>query len=32
LLHRFDLKSKGVGNASASQAELLKELTYQILH
>ena len=32
LLHRFDLKSKGVGNASMSQAELLKELTYQILH
>ncbi|MFZ9586052.1 MAG: DNA polymerase III subunit delta [Crocinitomicaceae bacterium] len=32
LLHRFDLKSKGVGNASASQGELLKELTYQILH
>jgi DNA polymerase-3 subunit delta len=32
LLHRLDLKSKGVGNASASQAELLKELTYQILH
>ncbi|MEY4659019.1 MAG: hypothetical protein RJB36_785, partial [Bacteroidota bacterium] len=27
-----DLKSKGVGNASASQGELLKELTYQILH
>lgn len=32
LLHRFDLKAKGVGNASASQGELLKELTYQILH
>ncbi len=32
LLHRFDLKSKGVGNASMTQGELLKELTYQILH
>jgi DNA polymerase-3 subunit delta len=32
LLHRFDLKAKGVGNSSMSQGELLKELTYQILH
>lgn len=32
LLHRFDLKSKGVGNSSVNQGELLKELTFQILH
>ena len=32
LLHRFDLKAKGVCNSSMSQGELLKELTYQILH
>jgi DNA polymerase-3 subunit delta len=32
LLHRFDLKAKGVGSSSMSQGELLKELTYQILH
>ena len=32
LLHRFDLKSKGVGNSSMTHGELLKELTYQILH
>jgi DNA polymerase-3 subunit delta len=32
LLHRFDLKAKGVGNSSMTQGELLKELTYQILH
>lgn len=32
LLHRYDLKAKGVGSSSMSQGELLKEMTYQILH
>ncbi len=31
-LREYDLKSKGVGNVSASHGELLKELTYKILH
>ena len=32
LLREYDLKSKGVGNISTSESELLKELTYKILH
>ncbi len=32
LLRTYDAKSKGVGNASASDGELLKELVYKILH
>lgn len=32
LLREFDLKSKGVENVSANDGELLKELTYKILH
>ena len=32
LLREFDLKSKGFGNVSASQGELLKELVYKIIH
>ena len=32
LLREYDLKSKGVNNVSAKDAELLKELTYKILH
>jgi DNA polymerase-3 subunit delta len=32
LLRKYDLKSKGIGNVSMSDCELLKELTYQILH
>ena len=32
LLREFDLKSKGVGNVSATPGNLLKELTYKILH
>lgn len=32
LLRQYDLKSKGVENASASPGELLKELIFKILH
>jgi len=32
LLRTYDAKSKGVGNSSASDGELLKELIYKILH
>ncbi len=32
MLKEYDLKSKGVDNISASDGELLKELTYKILH
>jgi len=32
LLREYDLKSKGVGNISASPGALLKELIYKILH
>jgi DNA polymerase-3 subunit delta len=32
LLREYDLKSKGVNNVSASDGELLKELTFKILH
>lgn len=31
-LRQYDLKSKGVDNVSVSEGELLKELTYKILH
>ena len=31
-LREYDLKSKGVGNVSASDGDLLKELIYKILH
>lgn len=31
-LREYDLKSKGIGNASTEHGELLKELTYKILH
>ncbi len=31
-LREYDLKSKGVGNDSTNGGELLKELTYKILH
>ncbi len=31
-LREYDLKSKGIGNASAEQGEMLKELVYKILH
>lgn len=32
LLREYDMKSKGSGNVSASQGDLLKEFTYRILH
>ena len=32
LLRQYDVKSKGVGNVSATPGELLKELIYKILH
>lgn len=32
LLREFDLKSKGFGNVSADEGELLKELIFKILH
>lgn len=32
LLRKYDLKSKGVGNVSSPEGELLKELVYKILH
>ena len=32
LIREYDLKSKGVNNASAAEGELLKELTFKILH
>lgn len=31
-LRDYDLRSKGVGNVTATQGELLKELVYKILH
>lgn len=32
VLREFDLRSKGVDNSSAGEAELLKEMVYKILH
>lgn len=32
LFNEFDLKNKGIGAASTSEGDLLKELTYRILH
>jgi DNA polymerase-3 subunit delta len=32
LLHTYDLKFKGVGSANATNADLLKELVFQIIH
>lgn len=32
VLHQYDLKSKGVGNATATDGELMKELIYQLMH
>ncbi len=32
LLREYDTKSKGVGNVSAKQEDLLKEMVYRILH
>ncbi len=32
ILHEFDLRSKGLGNASFSQGELMRELVYRLLN
>ncbi|MEY3087645.1 MAG: DNA polymerase III subunit delta [Flavobacteriia bacterium] len=32
LLHEYDLKAKGVGNSQMTDAELLKEMVFQILY
>jgi len=32
LLHEYDLKGKGLGNSSATQGELMKELVFQLIH
>ncbi len=32
MLREYDLKSKGVGNTSASDGDLLKEMIYRIIH
>jgi DNA polymerase III subunit delta len=32
LIHEYDLKSKGLGNTSASDGELMRELVYQLIH
>ncbi len=32
LIQAYDLKSKGLGNTSASQGELMRELVYQLIH
>ena len=31
-LHEYDLKSKGVGNASFTQGDLMRELVYKLMH
>lgn len=32
ILHEFDLKSKGIGNSSSSDGELMKEMIYRLMH
>ena len=32
LIHEYDLKLKGVGNTSATQGELMREMVYQLIH
>jgi DNA polymerase-3 subunit delta len=32
LIREFDMRTKGVGNVSASEGELLKELLYKLIH
>lgn len=32
ILHEYDLKSKGIGNSSFNQGELMREMTYRLLH
>jgi len=31
-LHDYDARSKGVGNSSTNDADLMKELIFKILH
>jgi DNA polymerase-3 subunit delta len=32
LLHEYDLKSKGINRGPGSDADLLKELIFQLMH
>jgi len=32
ILHDFDLRSKGVGNSSSSEGELMREMIYSLMH
>lgn len=32
ILYEFDLKSKGIGNASSTHGQLMKEMTYRLMH
>jgi DNA polymerase-3 subunit delta len=32
ILHEYDLKSKGVGNSSASQGELMREMVFRLMN
>lgn len=32
ILHEFDLKSKGIGNSTFSEGELMKEMIYRLMH
>lgn len=32
ILHEYDLKSKGIGNSSFSQGDLMREMLYRLLH
>lgn len=32
ILHEYDLKSKGIENASTSEGELMKEMIYRLMH
>lgn len=32
ILHEYDLKSKGIGNSSFSQGDLMREMIYRLLH
>jgi DNA polymerase-3 subunit delta len=32
ILHSYDLKAKGIGNSTASDGQLLKEMLYQLIH
>lgn len=32
ILHEFDLKSKGIGNSSFTHGQLMKEMTFRLMH